>query len=167
MKIALDGPKDFDFHQDLAPGPYRHVIGVGWGDSDPAQIAYTSNIPDWALRSIEAWFKACVGVGWYEINVDLGVGTPFVNLTCAFHSPITPRHDLNVDVTITRIGRTSLACAVAGYQSSDEPCFSGEFVCVFIDSVRVEPIPIPKQMRANIRRFADAQGSPFEDAIRT
>lgn len=58
MKIALDGPKDFGFHHD-PPGPYRHVIDVGWGDTDPAQIAYTSNIPDWALRSIEAWFKAC------------------------------------------------------------------------------------------------------------
>ncbi len=54
MKIAVDGPKDFGFHHDLAPGPFCHVIDVGWGDTDPAQIAYTSNIPAWALRAIEA-----------------------------------------------------------------------------------------------------------------
>ncbi len=164
MKIAVDGPKDFDFHHDLPPGPFRHVIDVGWGDTDPAQIAYTSNIPAWALRAIEAWFKACVGVGWYELNIDLGVGTPFVNLACTFHAPITPRHDLRMDVTVTRIGRTSLTCGVAGYQEQGKCCFSGEFVCVFIDSVRVNPVVIPKQMRANIRRFADAQGSSFDDS---
>lgn len=61
MKIALDGPKDFDFHQSLAPGPCRHVIGVGWGDTDPAQIAYTSNIenrnfkrPNRSFATVEA-----------------------------------------------------------------------------------------------------------------
>jgi acyl-CoA thioesterase FadM len=69
-----------------------------------------------------------------------------------------------MDVTVTRIGRTSLACRVAGYQEAGKCCFSGEFVCVFVDSVRVKPIAIPPQMRANIRRFADAQGSPFEDS---
>ena len=163
MKIARGGPADYEFEHTLGRGPFRHSLAVGWGDTDPAQIAYTSNIPAWALRAIEAWFKACVGVGWYELNLDLGVGTPFVELACTFHSPITPRHDLSVEVTVTRIGRSSLGFRVSGFQGSPERCFSGTFVCVFIDAIRVKSIPIPARMRANILRFAERQDAPFED----
>ena len=98
------------------------------------------------------------------MNIDLGVGTPFVELGCTFHSPITPRCDLSMEVTVNRIGRSSLGFQVNGFQGSPERCFSGEFVCVFIDAIRVKSIPIPARMRANIRRFAERQESPFEDS---
>jgi hypothetical protein len=41
---------------------------------------------------------------------------------------------------------------------------SERFICVFSDAVRMKPIIIPKRMRANIARFADAQARPLEDA---
>ncbi len=163
MKVAGDGSKDFDFDHELPPGPFRHAVTVGWGDADPAQIAYTANIPAWCLEALEAWMKACTGVGWYEMNIDLGVGTPFVDIANSFQAPITPRQPLLIEVTVARIGRSSLACALEGFQEPAGRCFSGRYTCAFVDSVRVKPIAIPKRMRANIARFATAQGRPLED----
>ena len=54
--------------------PFRHSIRVRWGDCDPAKIAYTPNIPAWAIQAIEEWWKHHAGVDWYEINLDHHVG---------------------------------------------------------------------------------------------
>ena len=163
MQLPSDGPKDFEFSHSLPAGPFVDSIRVGWGDADPAQIAYTGNIPAWGLRAIEAWIRQCTGVGWYEMNMDLGVGTPFVELRNTFHAPITPRHTLDSAVLVSRIGRSSLALRVEGRQQ-DVHCYSGHYVCAFVDAVRMRPIAIPPRMRANIRRYAGRQGAPFEDA---
>ena len=162
MELPADGPKDFDFVHDLPSGPYCHEITVGWGEADPAQIAYTANIPAWGLRAIEAWMKACTGAGWYEMNLDLGLGTPFVELSCQFKAPVTPRHPLLLEVTVSRLGRSSLTCHVNGRQD-DRLCFLGDFACVFADSRRLKPVPIPPLMRANLQRFAARQGRSYED----
>ena len=37
---------------------FTHEIRVGWGDCDPARIAYTGHIPGWALQAIDAWWEA-------------------------------------------------------------------------------------------------------------
>lgn len=163
MKLVREGPQDFEFEHALPPGPYAHAIDVGWGDADPAQIAYTANIPAWGLRAIEAWIEACVGVGWYAMNLDLGVGTPFVEVSCSFRSPITPRCPLVIEVTVARLGQTSLTCALEGFQEG-RLCFTGNMACVFVDAVAFKRIPVPPVMRANIHRFAGQQGRPFEDA---
>lgn len=163
MQLPTDGPKDFEFTHVLPPGPFVDSIRIGWGDADPAQIAYTGNIPAWGLRAIEAWIRQCTGVGWYEMNMDLGVGTPFVDLRNTFHAPITPRHRLAMTVLVARVGASSLSVRIEGRQGAVH-CFTGSYVCAFVDAVRMRPIRIPVRMRANIRRYALDQGAPFEDA---
>jgi acyl-CoA thioesterase FadM len=66
-------------------------------------------------------------------------------------------------LTVERIGRSSLATRVEGRQGHVH-CFTGTFVCAFVDAVRMCAIPIPERIRANIRSYAERQGAPFEDA---
>jgi len=52
---------------------------VGFGDCDPARIAYTGRIPEFALKAIDAfWEDLLDGDNWFRMNVDQGIGTPFV-----------------------------------------------------------------------------------------
>ena len=37
------------------PDTFVHEIRVGWGDCDPAKIAYTGRLPAFALEAIDAW----------------------------------------------------------------------------------------------------------------
>lgn len=130
------------------PNPYRHQIRVSWGDCDPARIAYTANIPAWALEAINGWWEAHLeGDGWYQMELDRGFGTPFVHLEMDFRSPVTPRHRLICEVRPVRLGESSITFRVDGFQDG-ALCFEGVFVCVFIVAGSLEKRPVPAEVRA-------------------
>ena len=145
--------------------PLTHTIGVGWGDCDPAQIAYTANVPGWNLEALEAWYKQCLGGNWFELNLDNGIGTPFVKLNVEFHAPITPRSDLQCRVYVEKIGNTSLSHHVEGSQSN-RLCYTGTSTSVFVNASTFEPIKILTNMGHSIRHYASAQGRDFIDSSR-
>lgn len=115
-----------------APDKYSHEINVTWADCDPALIAYTGRIPYFALDAINCWWEHHLGGdGWYQMELDRKIGTPFVHLSVDFVSPVTPRHRLICEVWPTRLGETSIAFRVDGFQDG-KLCFNGRFVCVFV-----------------------------------
>ena len=156
--IRPAGPaRDIDAPQEIESAPLVHEITVGWGDCDPAQIAYTANMPAWGLRAIEAWYRACLGLDWYEINLDHGVGTPFVSLTFDFAAPVTPRAPLELRVYVERLGRSSLAHHVIASQAG-KVCFIGQTTAAFVDAQKMKPMAIPANMRESIERYIALQG---------
>ncbi len=129
---------------------FRHVIRVGWGDCDPAKIAYTGRIPTWALEAIDAWWEAHLdGDGWYQMELDRGFGTPFVNMQLDFRSPVTPRHRLVCDVRPIRLGTKSITFEVKGFQN-EVLCFEGAFTCVFIEHDTFRSRAAPAEVRSMI-----------------
>ncbi|WP_372892619.1 acyl-CoA thioesterase [Rhodosalinus sp.] len=129
---------------------FEHEIAVRWGDCDPAEIAYTGNIPGWALAAIDAWWEARVdGLGWYQMNADRNLGTPFVSMQLDFRAPITPRHRLICRTWPSRLGETSIAFRVDGYQDG-RLCFEGRFVSVFVRADAFHKAPPPEDIRTRI-----------------
>ena len=126
---------------------FEHEIRVGWGDCDPAQIAYTGNIPRWALATIDAWWEAQLGGGWYHMELDLGFGLPFVHMTMDFTAPITPRHRLICRAWPLAIGGASVTFRVIGLQDGVQ-CFTGRFVSVFTRAGVMRASPSPDEVRA-------------------
>lgn len=126
---------------------YSHEIRVTWGDCDPAKIAYTGRIPNWALDAINAWWEAHLGGdGWFQMELDRGYGTPFVHMSLDFRSTITPRHRLICKVAPVKLGTKSITFRVEGYQDGTL-CFEGTFVCVFIVSESFAPQAAPPEIR--------------------
>jgi 4-hydroxybenzoyl-CoA thioesterase len=126
---------------------YDHEITVGWGDCDPAKIAYSGRIPAWALEAIEGWWRAHLdGDGWYQMELDRGFGTPFVHMEMDFRSPITPRHPLVCTVTPVRLGESSISFGVTGGQDG-VVCFESLFVCAFVVSGSLETRSVPAEVR--------------------
>jgi acyl-CoA thioesterase FadM len=99
---------------------FEHTIRVGWGDCDPARIAYTARLPAFALEAIDAWWEHHLGGGWYQMELDHGFGTPFVSMQIDFVGPVTPRHRLVCAVSPTRLGTTSIGFRVIGRQDGRE-----------------------------------------------
>ncbi|MCP5086085.1 MAG: acyl-CoA thioesterase [Rhodobacteraceae bacterium] len=126
---------------------FEHEIHVTWGDCDPARIAYTGRIPCFALDAIDAWWAHYLGPGgWFQLNVDRNIGTPFVHLSIDFKAPITPRHRLKCQVIPVRLGDTSIEFLVQGYQNGTL-CFSGCFVCVFVVADKFAKQKVPPDIR--------------------
>ena len=110
---------------------YEHEIRVSWGDCDPAKIVYTGKLPAMALEAINGWWEQHLGDGWFQMEIDRNVGTPFVRLEMNVSAPVTPRHRLKGYVWPVRLGDTSIAFRVDGEQDG-KLCFSFRSVSVFI-----------------------------------
>ncbi|MDK3016857.1 acyl-CoA thioesterase [Pseudodonghicola flavimaris] len=126
------------------PPPFEHSIRVTWADCDPARIAYTARLPYFALDAIDAWWDHHLGGGWYHMELDLNMGTPFVHMSLDFLSPVTPRHRLICRVWPSRLGQKSITFRVDGLQDGTL-CFKGQFVNVFTvaDSFTSQEAPPP------------------------
>ena len=100
----------------MKKSPFVHEIRVTWGDCDPAQIAYTARLPWFALDAINAWWEEHFeGEGWFQMEIDRNMGTPFVNLSMDFRSPVTPRHRLMCETYPTRLGEKSITFGMNSY----------------------------------------------------
>ncbi len=130
---------------------FVHEIRVTWGDCDPARIAYTARLPWFALDAINAWWEEHLGEGWFQMELDRKVGTPFVHMSMDFSSPVTPRHRLMCEVWPTRLGETSIAFRVMGRQDQTL-CFKGDFVCVFTKADVFEKSSPPPDIRTLVHK---------------
>ena len=92
------------------------------------------------------------GQGWYHLNMDHGIGTPFVNVQIDFHAPVTPRSDVETEVRVLRKGETSVTFELRGSQL-EEQVFSGTVTCVFIIRGRRTAIQPPDWIAAPLQRF--------------
>ena len=80
------------------------------------------------------------------MNVDRDRGGPFVHLSIDFRSPVTPRHMLDLEVRLLKLGESSIRFSVKGFQDG-VLCFEGEFVEVYVESEVHEKAPIPNELR--------------------
>lgn len=127
--------------------PFIHPINVTWGDCDPARIAYTARLPYFALDAINAWWEVHFdGEGWFQMEIDRNVGTPFVRMELNFRSPVTPRHTLMCETFPTKLGTKSITFAVNASQDG-VLCFEGSFTCVFTIADKFKSQPAPDYMR--------------------
>ncbi len=128
---------------------FSHSIKVRWADCDPANIVYTGNLANFALEAIDAWWEKHTGSDWYEMNIDRNIGLPFVHMSIDFISPVTPKHLLECEVKLIKLGTNSIRFAVKGYQNN-ALCFSGEFVEAFVNAKAHKKAPMPDDFRQQL-----------------
>ncbi len=133
---------------------FSHRRRVTWGETDAARIAYTPRILDYAMEALEAWFVERLGCGWFEMNLDHGIGTPFVHASLDFRSPVTPRDAIETTVLHARLGGSSLRFAVRGHAAGGRLVYEGTLVCAFVDNSAMRPIPVPDRFRAALEAEA-------------
>ena len=130
------------------PSAHIHAIRVTWGDCDPARIAYTGRLPWFALDAINGWWERHLGGdGWFQMELDRNVGTPFVRLEMDFVKPVTPRHRLICHVWPVKLGETSITFRVDGVQDG-AVCFATRTVSVFIAADKFTKRTPPEDIRA-------------------
>lgn len=136
---------------------FIHTASVSWGDCDPAKIAYTGRLPNFALDAINAWWESILeGDGWFQMELDRNLGTPFVRLEMDFKKPVTPRHKLNCHVWPVQLGNTSIVFRVDGLQNN-EVCFSTRTVSVFTVANAFEKQEIPLDIRDKVSPHIPAE----------
>jgi 4-hydroxybenzoyl-CoA thioesterase len=136
--------------------PYVYSRLIQWGDTDAAKIVYTGRYLDYCLETIEGWFKETCQTNWYVLNVDRSTGTPFVNVNLDFKAPLTPRHTLQVELLVDRMGKSALSFKLTGKQNGEAIAFEARLTCCFVNNVEMKSIEIPDDIRTNIQGYIDA-----------
>jgi len=131
--------------------PLVHHRVINWRDTDAARIVYTVRFLDFAMEAIEEWFRVVIGLDWFDMNVDLGIGTPFVKTDIDFRAPLTPRDALRVTVLVERAGRSSISFNITGDRDDGVRSFEGRLVCCAVSNEgTMQAVEIPADWRSRI-----------------
>ena len=128
---------------------------VKWGDCDPAGMIYTPKILEYAMEAVEIWFKEVPGVSWFELSIDLGMGSPTVRAECDFLLILRADQSITMKVEVQKLGKCSLTLLVTGYNTEDAACFKVLLVFCFIDRSDFKSTPIPDRFRKKIETYIE------------
>ena len=127
---------------------FEQLRRVTWIDADPGGNLGFANLSRLAMDAIEEWFVVRLNAEWYQLSTQRGLGTPFVRVEFDLQSPATPLDTLAIEVSVTKVGRTSVSFRViARTEKEGRPCFEARFACVFVDHNASKSAEIPPDLR--------------------
>ena len=131
------------------PFKFSAKTRVGFSDTDAQGIVYYGRyMPYFDLARVE-----------YLRNLDLLRTAPtdsqFVvrAMKVEYHAPARFDDPIEVDVRISRIGRTSVTYEFAAYLDAEVLTVTAEQTLVLVDLVERKACPVPDWFRARIRQF--------------
>ncbi len=156
-RARLDPPHADDGPQAQTPFTLRRRMH--WGDSDPAQIGYTTTQINYGLEAAECWWEAVLGCDWLQLRRAGYGGVPVVALSAAFRRPVQPGDRIDLKVFVARLGDSSLDLRVEGYRvghEEAEPHFTitlTEVMIVEEAPMQIRATPFTGEMRARIEGY--------------
>jgi len=143
--VAHDGPAPSSAFRS------RHLIR--FSHCDPAGIVFYPRLFDLFSSALEDWFQSGIESpfgGDFMVNRNLRV--PSLTITAEFLRPCRMGEVLDIDLWVTRLGRSSFELALAGSVDGD-PRFRVAWVMCVIDFATFKSTPIPDDLRQRMRAF--------------
>jgi 4-hydroxybenzoyl-CoA thioesterase len=134
---------------------FKTSILVRFGDLDAAGIAYYPNLVNFLHEAFEDFFTGHVGRPYPEVFRDDGIGFPTVKVEMEFLSPVHYGDHVDIDVTVERVGRTSVQVRYEG-SVKGRPVFRARNVMVAVDMADFRPTPLPASLRASFETAMEA-----------
>ena len=125
---------------------YRHPFPLRWNDND--QYGHMNNAVYYVAMdtAVNTWLIRHAGMDPAGDVIGLARAS-----SCEFLAPVSFPDEIEVDVAVGRLGRTSLtwdlAILPAGAPDRGEPYATGSFTHVFVDQTARRPVPIPDGIR--------------------
>lgn len=135
---------------------------VHWGDTDSAQIGYTSKFVDFALEASEYWWESVLDMDWYTLNVVHNRGVPLGGMKFDFKAPVIAGERIDLTVRAGRLGRSSLTLLVEARKDDGRISFSAELTEVLVDRATMCSIPLPDGWRRRIEGYEREVGLKSE-----
>ncbi len=139
------------------PGTHLHPVTVRWGECDPAGIVYYPRYYDYFHQAMESWFERALGMPYADVILARKLGFPSVHTEADFHRPSALGDELQVELRVASLGRTSIRFALR-VLGAGELRVSGAkvVVCMGLDPARADhqrAVAVPADIRARIERF--------------
>lgn len=129
-------------------------IKVRFGDADPAGLVYYPVILHYFHIGLEEFFAARCGISYDRLIKDERLGFPTVKSEAEFFVPLVYGDEVEVEVFVSKIGRTSAVFEYGARRASDGTlCARATNVQVAMDMNTRRAVPVPEKYR---RAFAES-----------
>ncbi len=123
------------------------IIPIRWGDMDAMGHVNNTVYFRYMEQARIGWFDTVVpgDAAWHSIGIVI------VNASCHYRRPMTYPGEVEIKLSIGRIGRSSVATYYDLHVDGDaDPYATGEATVVFIDMTQQRPVSIPDTIREQL-----------------
>ena len=122
---------------------------IRFSHCDPGGIVYFVHFFDMMNGVVEDWFREAVGLRFDEMHLERRWGFPIVTTGCEFLRPARLADTLALELSIARLGRSSIEFAIRGSVGPEEK-FRARHKVALISLDSFKPLPIPDDLRAKM-----------------
>ncbi len=94
-------------------------IRVRFGDCDPAGLVYYPVIFHYCHVAMEEFIEARYGMSYDRLMRDYRLGFPTVNVQAEFREPLVYGDEVELMVSVARVGRSSVTFEYSLFRASD------------------------------------------------
>jgi 4-hydroxybenzoyl-CoA thioesterase len=131
---------------------------VRFGHCDPAGIVFYPRYFDLLHEAKEDWLREAVGVSLPDL-IGRGHGLPMVRLETDFVAPSRMGDELDIAVSVARIGGTSLHLHYE-IRCGGQQRLAARTVVVHVHMAEGRPLPFDDDLRARLARYLTESPSP-------
>jgi 4-hydroxybenzoyl-CoA thioesterase len=132
--------------------PFSTQIKVRFADVDAAGLVYFPVLFHYCHVAMEEFFAARCGVTYDRLMAEDRLGFPTVNAQAEFFEPFLYGDAVEAEVTVDRVGRTSVTFEYRLRRASDQTlCSSFKLIQVAMNLDTRRAVPVPDDLR---RAFA-------------
>jgi acyl-CoA thioester hydrolase len=145
-------------HDALGRFPVSVTIPVAWGEMDAFQHVNNVAYARWIETGRIAYFGR---IGFLDRMKAAGIGPILAQLTIVYRRPVTFPDTVRVDVTTTRIGRSSFTLAYRIWSTAQQAeVVTAEDVIVVMDYRAARTAPVDDPLREAIAALEGSAPGP-------
>ena len=131
-------------------------IPVRFGDADPAGLVYYPILFHYCHAAMEEFFAARCGTSYARLVAKEHLGFPTVNVRAEFFAPFVYGDEVDVEVRVSRTGRSSATFEYRLRRASDGAlCASATLVQVSMNLDERRAVAIPESLRRAFEQSAE------------
>ncbi|MGZ3604321.1 MAG: acyl-CoA thioesterase [Thermodesulfobacteriota bacterium] len=128
---------------------FRTPIKVCFADIDNAGIVYYPRFMHYFHLAMEEFFAVEVGIDYADVLHKRNLSLPTVHLESDFRRKLRYGDQIDMEVRVIHIGKTSITWGYKGYRTNDreEIVVDGQNVTVCVKTDTFEKIEVPQWLR--------------------
>ena len=135
--------------------PFSKPIKVCFGDIDNAGIVYYPRFLHYFHLAMEEFFTSEMGIDYADVLHKRNLSLPTVHLEVNFRRRLRYGDQINIEVRVISIGRTSITWGYKGYRGvgEEEMVVEGQNITVCVRTNTFKKSMVPKWMRKGLTDY--------------
>ena len=136
---------------------FRKPIKVCFGDIDNAGIVYYPRFLHYFHLAMEEFFSSEMGIDYAEVLHQRKLSLPSVHVEADFRRRMRYGDQINIEVRVIHIGRTSITWGYRGYRGAGEGevVVEGQNVTVSVNPDTFEKTEVPGWLRKGLTGYME------------